>query len=238
VNYAGRAVEAAAVADAIRGLGRQAAACQADVSAAEQVVALFRTTIEQFGRLDILVNNAGVAIWPEGPVFGNVLAPEPAIDEQALAAWNQMLAVNLSGVFLCSQAAIPYIRTAPAGRIINIASLTVITGGGPAGYAASKAALLGLTRHYAQQLAGSGATANAVVPGMIMTDMTPQFYPGQRERDMALARTPAGRFGQPEDVAEAVAFLASPRAGFITGHALVVDGGRSWSQQGATMEAS
>jgi 3-oxoacyl-[acyl-carrier protein] reductase len=234
VNYNSSADEAEEVADAIKKLNRRATASRADIGSAHEIVTMFGALVKEFGRLDILVNNAGVALPTDAPIVDYDGAGHFSLEPRALEAWEKMLRVNLTGAAICSQAAAPLLRAAGEGRIINISSLSVITGGGPPGYVVSKAGVMGLTRSLAQELSPMGITVNAIVPGAIRTDMTPTFFPDAKAIARVIAKTPVGRYGQAEDIAEGVAFLASPRASFITGHMLIIDGGRSWSQRIAT----
>ena len=179
-----------------------------DVSDADAVQSAFA----HIGQLEILVNNAGIC-------------PLTPSDEISEAEWDQVLAVNLKGAFLCIQTALPGLRTSGWGRVINIASLAGQMGGISVGvhYAASKAGLLGLTKAFARLLAPYGITVNAIAPGTIETDLT-AGWPEQIRQDLQ-AKIPLGRFMQPEEVAEVVAFLCSPAAAVITGATIDVNAG-------------
>ena len=182
-------------------------AVRADVADPDQVRSLFETV----GPVDLLVCNAGVA---EYSLFTDT-------DE---AAWGHVLGVNTDGVYRCCRAAIPHMVHEKAGSIILVSSVWGIYGAScEAAYSASKAALIGLTRALAKELGPSGIRVNCVAPGVIDTDMLAQFDFADRQ---ALAgETPLGRIGKPEDVAELIAFLASDKAGFITGQIIGCDGG-------------
>jgi 3-oxoacyl-[acyl-carrier protein] reductase len=167
-------------------------------------------TLERFGRLDILVNNAGIV--NRAPFL-----------EYGLDAWRTVLSVNLTGAFICGQTSARAMANAGRGRIINIASVSGQFGGtGRAAYGASKAGIISLTQTMAMELGTYGITVNAIAPGP--TQVARQVH-GPRQREAFLARMALKRYGQPADIAAAVAFLASADAGHITGHVLNVDGG-------------
>jgi NAD(P)-dependent dehydrogenase (short-subunit alcohol dehydrogenase family) len=192
----------------LKGWGGDVTAHLFDVSNAQAV----RAAISTIGRFEILVNNAGIC----------PLTPTDQISE---VEWDQVLAVNLKGAFLCIQAARPGLLASGWGRVINIASLAGQSGGVSVGvhYAASKAGLMGLTKSYARLLAPHGVTVNAIAPGLIETDLT-AGWPGQMRQDIR-ARVPLNRLMQPEEVAGVVGFLCSPAADVITGATLDVNGG-------------
>jgi 3-oxoacyl-[acyl-carrier protein] reductase len=211
VNFHGQAAAAGEVVSQIREMGRQAVACQADVSIPSEAAKLVNMAAGQLGGLHILVNNAGIT-------RDNLVMR--LTDED----WNRVLDVNLKGAFNTIRAASRLMMKARWGRIINVSSVVGITGNaGQANYAASKAGLIGLTKAVARELGSRNITVNAVAPGFILTDMTDSLSEAVREK--MLSRVALGRFGQPEEVAAAVVFLASDAAGYITGQTIVVDGG-------------
>ena len=195
-----------------------AIAAPGDVSIAEQVDGLIRSVLDRFDQLEILVNNAGIyRLTPPG------LGPVEADTEQS---WDQVLAVNLKGVFLMSRAALPIMKRRGYGRIINLGSLAGKTGGvvSTASYSVSKAGVMCLTKCLARDGAAFGITANAIAPGQIDTDMTAEVLT-RRSRSELERAIPLGRLGAPDDIASAAAFLASDDAQYITGEVLDVNGG-------------
>lgn len=183
-----------------------------DVSSEPSVLALFASVLQRFGRLDIVVSNAGI--------FRSA-----AITEMSVADWDLVMAVNLRGAFLMGREAFRHMRERRSGRIINIASTAGKTGGATAqaSYAASKAGIICFTKSLAREAAPYHVNVNTVAPGPTVTDLTERWSPEVKAK--SLAAIPWGELGQSEDIAEAVAFLASDRARYITGETLDVNGG-------------
>ena len=195
----------------IESLGIKTMAVKLDVSKSDEVSKIFEDISKECGRIDILVNNAGVT-------------RDSLILKMKEEDWDTVMNINLKSVFLCSKEAIKVMAKQRYGRIINIASVVAFMGNpGQANYSASKAGIVGLTKTTAKEYASRGITANAVAPGFITTAMTDALTENVKE-EMKRA-IPLGRFGTPEDVANAVVFLASPEAGYITGQVIHVNGG-------------
>jgi 3-oxoacyl-[acyl-carrier protein] reductase len=195
----------------IEAKGRKSLALKANVAASADVTAMIDQVVEKFGKIDILVNNAGITR------DGLILRMK---DED----WDLVLSINLKGSFLCTKAALKYMTKQRTGTIINIASIVGAMGNaGQANYVASKAGLIGLTKTIAREYANRGITANAVAPGFIDTAMTKAL--SENVRQELAKQIPMGKLGTPEDVANAVRFLASPWASYITGQVIHVNGG-------------
>lgn len=209
-------IEAAAeplerVVQEIKALQRRSLAVTADVSSSEDVSRLFDTAIKEFEKIDILVNNAGVT--------RDQLLMKMTDDE-----WDTVLNIDLKSAFLCTRAVVRHMLRQRSGRIISIASVVGMVGNaGQANYASAKAGIIGFTKSIAKEVGSRGITVNAIAPGYIQTKMTEQLNDAQRQE--MLKHIPLASLGTSRDVAEAVAFLASEEARYITGHVLNVDGG-------------
>ncbi len=211
LNFASNVAKAEEVKREIEAAGSEAMLLQGDVSKFDVVTDLVNKTVDAWGRLDILVNNAGIA-------RDNLLLKMSEDD------FDKVIATNLKGVFNCTKAVTKIMMKQRGGRIVNMSSVVALRGNvSQANYAAAKAGIIGLTKSAARELASRGVTVNAVAPGFIDTDMTAAL--SEKVKEVLLKEIPAGRMGTPEDVANAVAFLVSDQAAYITGQVLSVNGG-------------
>jgi 3-oxoacyl-[acyl-carrier protein] reductase len=210
-SFRGNADAAKATADEIESIGMKALSIQADVKDPASADTVVKTALEAFGKVDILVNNAGVT-------------RDDLIMRMSEEAWREVLETNLFGAFWMTKAVTRPMLKARAGRIVNITSVSGQAGQmGQANYSSAKAGLIGLTKATARELASRGITVNAVAPGFVLTELTKDL-PEALQSEL-IARTPLGRFGTVEEIADTVAFLASDEAQYITGQVLAVDGG-------------
>ncbi|EOB6901112.1 3-oxoacyl-[acyl-carrier-protein] reductase [Staphylococcus aureus] len=211
VNYAGSKEKAEAVVEEIKAKGVDSFAIQANVADADEVKAMIKEVVSQFGSLDVLVNNAGIT-------------RDNLIMRMKEQEWDDVIDTNLKGVFNCIQKATPQMLRQRSGAIINLSSVVGAVGNpGQANYVATKAGVIGLTKSAARELASRGITVNAVAPGFIVSDMTDALSDELKEQ--MLTQIPLARFGQDTDIANTVAFLASDKAKYITGQTIHVNGG-------------
>jgi 3-oxoacyl-[acyl-carrier protein] reductase len=211
IFYRSNDAAAGETAELVRKTGAGCETFKGDVSSSEDVEALMKGVGEAFGPVEILVNNAGTT-------RDNLLLRMK--DEE----FEEVLATNLKGTYLCTRAVLRGMVRARWGRIVNISSVVGLVGNaGQANYAASKAGMIGFTKSVAREVAGRGITANAVAPGYVETELTGVLPENVKEQ--ILGQVPVGRFGEPEEIAEVVAFLAGEHAAYVTGQTIAVDGG-------------
>jgi 3-oxoacyl-[acyl-carrier protein] reductase len=211
LNYRNSIKQVEELLETIRNAGGEAIAVKADVSNEEEAKKLITEAVKEYKRLDILVNNAGIN-------------KDNLLIRMTEEEFDKVIDINLKGAFFCMKHAAQVMLKQRCGRIINISSVVGIAGNmGQVNYAASKAGVIGMTKSAARELSSRGITVNAVAPGFIETDMTDALP--ERIKEASIAAIPLGRFGKAEEVAQAVSFLASDHAGYITGQVLQVDGG-------------
>ena len=211
VNYLSSPESAEEVVSSIISAGGEALMVEGDVSQEEPAKSTVQQVVSNWGRIDILVNNAGIN--------RDRLLLRMNTDD-----WDQVIQVDLRGAFLCTRFVMPHLIKQRSGRVVNISSVVGISGNpGQANYAAAKAGLIGFTKSVAREVASRNVTVNALAPGYISTGMVEKLSEDAREK--ILSRIPMGRFGAAEDVSEAVVFLCSKGASYITGEVLTIDGG-------------
>lgn len=211
VNYSGSEVAAQATVDQVKALGRKAIMVKANVADADEVAAMVEAVQAEFGHIDILVNNAGIT-------------RDTLLMRMKDSDWDDVININLKGVYLVTKAVSKLMMKQRSGRIINMSSVVGVTGNaGQANYSASKAGVIGFTKTCAKELASRGILVNAIAPGFIHTDMT-DVLP-EKVKEATLAAIPLHRMAEPKEVASVAVFLASEYASYITGQVLNVDGG-------------
>jgi 3-oxoacyl-[acyl-carrier protein] reductase len=211
ISYRSNDASAQEAAEEVHALGAKCEVFKGDVASPEDVAALFEGVGETFGRIDILVNNAGLT-------RDNLMMRMKEVE------FDDVISTNLKGTYLCTRAALRPMIRARWGRIVNISSVVGLVGNpGQANYAASKAGIIGFTKSVAREVAQRGITANVVAPGYVETELTGSLP--EKVKDQIRNQVPVGRFGEAEEVAEVVAFLAGDGAGYVTGQTLAVDGG-------------
>ncbi|AME05318.1 MULTISPECIES: 3-oxoacyl-[acyl-carrier-protein] reductase [Bacillus] len=211
VNYSGSEAKANEVVDEIKSLGRNAIAVKADVSNSEEVQNMMKEAVAEFSSIDILVNNAGIT-------------KDNLLMRMKENEWDDVININLKGVFNCTKAVTRQMMKQRSGRIINVSSIVGVSGNpGQANYVAAKAGVIGLTKSSAKELASRNITVNAIAPGFISTDMTDKL--SKEVQDEMLKQIPLARFGDPSDISSVVTFLASEGSRYMTGQTLHIDGG-------------
>ncbi|NRR25609.1 3-oxoacyl-[acyl-carrier-protein] reductase [Bacillus velezensis] len=211
VNYSGNEAKANEVVDEIKSLGRNAIAVKADVSNSEEVQNMMKEAVAAFSSIDILVNNAGIT-------------KDNLLMRMKENEWDDVININLKGVFNCTKAVTRQMMKQRSGRIINVSSIVGVSGNpGQANYVAAKAGVIGLTKSSAKELASRNITVNAIAPGFISTDMTDKL--SKEVQDEMLKQIPLARFGDPADISSVVTFLASEGSRYMTGQTLHIDGG-------------
>ncbi len=211
ITYKGNAAAADAVVAEIAAKGRTGVSLKADVADPDSAAGVVAQAMERFGKVDLLVNNAGIT-------------RDTLIMRMTAEQWREVLDTNLSGAFYMTKAVVKEMLRAKSGRIINITSVSGQAGNaGQANYSSAKAGMIGLTKATAREVASRGITVNAVAPGFITTELTADLPDAIKEG--VKAQTPLGRFGEPQEIAAAVVYLASREASYVTGQVLGVDGG-------------